>query len=350
MDKELTAFETWFSPLWFYPEQLLAFNWARPYLLYAVLLVPILFIFRWVLFVRHRQRLPFAFGAKEFPHTGTEWLRFVPGALLSASLAMLIICLARPQKTNELAEQSAEGIDIMLAIDISESMKIEDFKPNRLEAAKTVAHAFVEGRFQDRIGLVVFAGEAFSLCPLTTDYVLLNRMIDEIDFSMITKPSTAIGSALAVATNRLRESEAKSKVVILLSDGENTGGNIDPSVSAGLAKAYGLKIYTIGVGQDGRVPFGKDPFGNTMYVENAMDESTLRQLAEVGDGRYFRASNNQALVEVFKQIDEFEKVEIKETRFKFVQDFYPIYLLWAITFFLLWMLTKVTFMANVLED
>src|SRR3982750_3378990 len=161
------------------------------------------------------------------------------------SVMLIFTALARPQKTNEKVEQWTEGIDIMIALDISQSMLMEDFTPNRLEAAKKVALNFINGRKQDRIGLVVFSGDAFSLTPLTTDYDLLKTYLNELNFDMIEKMGTAIGSAMAVVTNRMRESDSKSKVCILLSDGENTAGNIDPIKASQLAAAYGIKIYTI---------------------------------------------------------------------------------------------------------
>jgi Ca-activated chloride channel family protein len=203
---------------------------------------------------------------------------------------------------------------------------------------------------QDRIGLVVFSGDAFSLSPLTTDYELLKSYLDEINFEMIENRGTAIGSALAVVTNRMSESETKSKVCILLSDGDNTAGNIDPITAAELAEAYGIKIYTIVVGKEGLVPFGKDFFGRPNMIENTVDETTMRKIAEIGSGQFFRATDNQALQQVFAKIDQYEKAEIKETRFKDTSDYYFIYLQWGIAFFLLWLASKSTFVTNVLQD
>jgi len=274
----------------------------------------------------------------------------LPDIILSLVVVLLLISLARPQKTNDKVEQWTEGIDIMLAIDISQSMQIEDFTPNRLEAAKDVARDFIKGRTQDRIGIVVFSGDAFSLAPLTTDYELLNSYLNEVNFEMIENRGTAIGSAMAVVTNRMRESESKSKVCILLSDGDNTAGNIDPITAAELAAAYNIKTYTIVVGKEGLVPFGKDYFGRPHMVENTVDESTLRKIAEIGSGQFFRATDNQALIQVFKKIDQYEKAEIKETRFKDTSDYYFIYLRWAIALFLIWLMLKSTFMSNVLQD
>jgi len=229
-------------------------------------------------------------------------------------------------------------------------MQIEDFKPNRLEAAKDVARDFIKGRLQDRIGIVVFSGDAFSLAPLTTDYDLLNTYLNDINFEMIESRGTAIGSALAVVTNRMRESESKSKVCILLSDGDNTAGNIDPITAAELAAAYEIKIYTIIVGQEGMVPFGKDYFGRPNLVENTIDETTMRKIAKLGGGEFFRVTDNEALKNVFNRIDQYEKAEIKETRFKDTADYYYIYLQWAVVLFLIWLLLKSTFLSNVLQD
>ena len=195
----------------------------------------------------------------------------------------------------------------------------------------------LSGRIQDRIGLVVFSGDAFSLSPLTTDYDLLKSYLDEINFEMIENRGTAIGSALAVVTNRMSESETKSKVCILLSDGDNTAGNIDPITAAELAEAYGIKIYTIVVGKEGLVPFGKDFFGRHNMIENTIDESTMRKIAEIGGGEFFRAADNQALKQVFAKIDQYEKAEIKETRFKDTSDYYFIYLQWGVACLLLWL-------------
>jgi Ca-activated chloride channel homolog len=276
--------------------------------------------------------------------------RFLPEIILSLVLILILIALARPQRTNEKVEQWTEGIDIMLALDISQSMQIEDFKPNRLEAAKDVARDFIKGRKQDRIGLVVFSGDAFSLAPLTTDYDLLKNYLNDINFEMIESRGTAIGSALAVVTNRMRESESKSKVCILISDGDNTAGNIDPITAAELAGAFNIKLYTIVVGKEGMVPYGKDFFGRPQMVENTVDESTMRKIAELGNGEFFRVTDNEALKNVFKRIDQYEKAEIKENRFKDTSDFYFVYLKWAIVLFLLWLLLKSSFLSNVLQD
>lgn len=266
------------------------------------------------------------------------------------TLVLLLVAMARPQKTNEQVDQWTEGIDIVIALDISQSMQIEDFTPNRLQAAKNVGREFIDGRTQDRIGLIVFSGDAFSLAPLTTDYDLLKQYLNEISFEMIESRGTAIGSAIAVVTNRMRESTAKSKVCILLSDGDSNAGNIDPLTAAELASAYGIKIYTIVVGKEGLVPMGKDFFGRPQMYPNTVDETTMRKIADLTGGEFFRATNNQALKSVFERIDEYEKAEIKETRYKNTADYYFIYLQWAVAFFLLWLLLKSSFLTNALQD
>ena len=342
---------SWFSLEWFTPSAFRSFDWEFFFVFYAIPLVLLIFLLKWLIGTKVKQKVPVALPKQEIQKHWTSYLRFIPNLLKALALLMLLIALARPQRTNEMVEQWSEGIDIALLVDISESMQIEDFKPNRLDAAKSTARDFISGRNQDRIGLVIFSGDAYSLSPLTTDYELLYKFIDEeIDFNKIENRGTAIGSAIAVGTNRMRESEAASKVMILLTDGDNTAGNIDPITAAELAAAYDIKIYTICVGKEGKVPYGKDFFGRTNYVENTVDESNLREIAKIGSGQFYRVSDNAALQNVFELIDEYEKAEIKETRYKNTTDFYPIYLKWGILFFLLFMLSKSTFISNILED
>jgi Ca-activated chloride channel family protein len=347
---ELTTTEPWYSPDWFMPDTLAAFTWENPFFLYLMAVVPLLFLIRWFWRYRFNQKLAVAVTQKDLKSSPVTLIRFIPDLLLMLVMMLMLTALARPQKTNEKVEQWTEGIDIMLAMDISQSMQIEDFSPNRLQAAKGVAQQFIEGRLQDRIGIVVFSGDAFSLAPLTTDYDLLKSYLKDISFEMIENRGTAIGSALAVATNRMRESESISKVCILLSDGDNTAGNIDPITAAELAAAYGIKVYTIVIGKEGMVPYGKDFFGRPNMVENTVDETTMRKIADIGSGEFFRATDNQALTRVFQRIDQYEKAEIKETRFKDTADYYYNYLSWAVVLLLIWLLTKSSFMSNILQD
>jgi Ca-activated chloride channel family protein len=340
---------TW-SLDWFAPSTLSGFTWTNTLFLYLIGAVPLLLAARWTWRHFFNQKLPVAFAKQEAHTSPATLVRLLPEIILGLAVVLILMGLARPQRSNEKVEQWTEGIDIMLAIDISQSMQIEDFKPNRLEAAKDVARDFIKGRIQDRIGIVVFSGDAFSLAPLTTDYALLNAYLDELSFDMIESRGTAIGSAMAVVTNRMRESESKSKVCILLSDGDNTAGNIDPITAAELAAAYNIKTYTIVVGKEGMVPFGKDFFGRPNMVENTVDETTMRRIAEIGAGEFFRVTDQKALAQVFQRIDRLEKAEIKETRFKDTSDFYFIYVRWAIVALLCWLALKSTFISNVLQD
>ena len=342
--------KSWFSTHWFKPEVLQNFEWQDPLWLYSLLLIPFLFLLRWLISTQFNQKLPIALSKKNLKSDPITILRFIPPVFFLLSLALIVISLARPQTTNEQVEQWSEGIDIVLNIDISESMRIEDFKPNRLDAAKEVATDFVEGRFQDRIGLVIFSGDALPTCPLTTDYGLLYEMIRDISFDKIESRGTAIGNAITSGINFLREPVSESKVMILLSDGDNTAGNVDPITAANLADAYNIKMYVIAIGRDGKVPFGTDFFGRPRMVENQFDETTLREIAKIGNGKFYRVSDKDALIGVFNEIDQLEKAEIKETRYKDTTDFYYVYLKWSALFLLLWLLTKSTFITNVLTD
>ncbi|HYE78881.1 MAG TPA: VWA domain-containing protein, partial [bacterium] len=210
---------------------------------------------------------------------------------------------------------------------------------------------FIRGRFHDRIGLVVFAGEAYSLCPLTTDYDLLVRQLESIHLGLIPADGTAIGSALGVAVNRLRESPTTSRVCILLSDGENTAGQLAPETAARLAHSFGIRLYTIGIGADGPVAFDTDSAtGQTRYVDTRLDETTMRQLAQLANGRFFRASTGEALTAVFQELNRLARAPIRQTRFRDTRDFYPIYLRWAFVWFLGWLALKTTFLTSALED
>lgn len=350
MDEQFDYEIPWYSLDWFSPGVFKNFTWEHQDILYALILIPLFIIGRWLIKYYLNQKLPIALTKSQIHSNPTNLIRLFPDLLLVILSALLIVAMARPQKSNEKVEQWTEGIDIMLVIDISQSMQIQDFKPNRLESAKGKAVDFINGRLQDRIGIVIFSGDAYSLSPLTTDYDLLKSSIEEINFEMIENRGTAIGSALAVATNRMRESESKSKVIILLSDGDNTAGNIDPITAAKLAASYGIKMYTIAIGKEGRVPYGKDLFGRPLMADNTLDETTLREIADIGQGQFFRVSDSDALERVFNIIDQYEKAEIKETRYKDTTDFYVYYLRWAICIFLLWLLLKSTFISNVLQD
>jgi len=340
----------WFSPEWFRLSTFQSYDWADPVFLYFIPLIPFLFLLRWLVHFRIRRKLEIAFFKGSINWHWSSLLRYIPDFYFFLFLLFVLIALARPQRTQERIDQYSEGIDIMLVLDTSGSMELKDFSPNRLEAAKEVALKFIQGRMHDRIGLVVFAGDAYSLAPLTTDYDLLRENLESVKLGMISNDGTAIGNALAVAINRMRESTVKSKVCILISDGENTGGNLDPEIAAKLAYGFNIKIYTIGIGRDGRVPYATEPNGTVNYIETRLDESNLRDIANTANGTFYRAENKNTLQEIFRRINRLEKAEIKESHYRDTKDHYPIYLIWALIFFLVWLFLKNTFLANALED
>lgn len=342
--------DEFFSWSWFLPETLKNYEWEKPLLFHLLWIIPLLILLRKG--VKFLKNPVLELSLPKRIERGNPWtyLRLIPTGFFFLSLIFIVIALARPQRSNERVEQYTEGIDILLVMDISESMDLQDFTPNRLEAAKSTAIDFINGRLGDRIGMVVFSGEAYSLAPLTNDYKLLTDLIADINFQMIEAKGTAIGSALAAGTNRMKESESPSKVMILLSDGESNAGNVDPLFAAQLAAAFDIKIYTIAVGKDGMVPYGTDFFGRPQMVESYLDETTLREIARIGGGEFYRASDGNSLEQIFERIDTLEKAEILENRYKETADFYRIYLFWAMIFMLAWLGLKSTFLNNFLLD
>lgn len=347
MRESLVEFFSW---SWFLPETFQSYDWENPLLLNLLWLIPLLVLIRKFIKFLKKPVLELSLPKRVAKANPWTYLRLIPTGFFFLFLIFVVLALARPQRSNERVEQYTEGIDILLVMDISESMDLQDFSPNRLEAAKKTAIEFINGRFGDRIGMVVFSGEAYSLSPLTNDYDLLTSLIEEINFSMIEAKGTAIGSAIAAGTNRMKDSDSPSKVMILLSDGESNAGNVDPIFAAQLATAFGIKIYTIAVGKDGMVPYGTDFFGRPQMVESYLDESTLREISNIGSGQFFRASDGKALNQIFEQIDKLEKTEILENRYKETADFYRIYLFWGMLFFVIWMALKSSFFNNFLLD
>jgi len=293
-------------------------TFSEPLFLYFLAVIPAMIAF----YVIKQQKAtaslrmpglqPFAMAGKTFRH----YLRHILFALRTLALTLLIIVLARPQATDKFQNTSTEGIDIVLTLDISGSMLARDFRPDRLEASKNVATEFISGRPYDRIGLVVFSGESFTQCPLTTDHAVLVNLLREIQSGMI-EDGTAIGMGLATAVNRIKDSEAKSKVIILLTDGINNRGEIAPATAAGIAKTYGIRVYTIGVGTQGMAPYPvKTPYGiqyQDMPVE--IDEAILQEISQTTGGKYFRATDNDKLVQVYNEIDKLEKSKIDVKQF-----------------------------------
>ena len=280
-------------------------------------------------------------------------LKSLPQFLKYGGLILVVVALARPQKTDEKIRRNVDGIDIILALDISHSMLIEDMEPqNRLESAKKTIREFVEKRVSDRIGMVVFSGESYTRVPLTLDYALLKDNLKEVKTSRNIKMGTAIGVALGNAVSRLNESKAKSRVVILLTDGENNTGLIDPQTALKIAKDDGVRIYTIGVGRDGQAQLpieARDVFGRKVKryqpIHSKVNETLLTQLAKETGGQFYRATNTKSLEGVFADIDRLEKTKIEENRYTKYTELYHRYLLWgvilyALGVFLQWTLLK----------
>lgn len=265
----------------------------------------------------------------EGPRSVRERIRQLPMALRLSGIVVLVVAFARPQSISDRENISTEGIDIVMVLDISGSMLAEDFSPNRLEAAKDVASDFVDGRTNDRIGLVTFAGESFTQCPLTVDYDVLKGLLGEIRNGMIVD-GTAIGLALATGVNSLKESTAKSKVMILLTDGVNNRGEIDPITAARLAATFNIKVYTIGVGAQGMAPYPqRTPFGIQRVMQPVdLDEKTLRGISSMTAGKYFRATDNRALRAIYKEIDDLERTKIEVTAYKRVSELFSVWV-WA---------------------
>jgi len=310
-------------------------TFAHPWVLLFLVLVPLMAV--WYVWRYRKQNAALQFsniglfrGARK---TFRQRTRPVLYALRVVAAAALVVALARPQSKMSRQEMKVEGIDIVLAMDVSGSMLAEDFSPNRLEAAKKVAGDFIAGRKNDRMGLVVFSGEAFTQVPLTIDHNVLQTQLKSLK-SGVLKDGTALGDGLATAINRIKDSEAKSKVIILLTDGINNQGAVDPQSAAEIAALYNIRLYTIGVGTQGLAPYPfRDPFGHVRYqnVPVELDEHLLTSMAQsTRDGHYFRATNKKSLQQIFSQIDEMEKSKIDVTQYAQTKDEYFPWLLLAV--------------------
>lgn len=310
-------------------------TFANPYLLWlSALLVPmtVWYVFRELrggAAIRTSSTRSFEGGSK----TPRYYLRHLPFLLVCAASVLVIVALARPQSRETGSSSTTHGIDIVLAIDVSASMYARDFKPDRIAAAKQVAANFINDRPGDRIGLVVFGGESFTQSPLTTDKATLLNLLGRIGIGMIDEESTAIGNGLATSVNRLRESDAVSKVVILLTDGVNNAGQIAPGTAAEIAGSLDIKVYTIGVGTHGNAPYpARDAWGNTvmMNVPVEIDEGILTEIARATGGQYFRATDERSLQEIYDRINEMEKSEIETNEFTRYTELYGRFALWAL--------------------
>lgn len=320
------------NPIWFWALLILPLYWG--YLIFSI-------------WRKHEPTLLFSDTSvfADLPGNYRSWgVYFIP-ILYSTALALLVLSLARPQLKETTVEKNAEGIDIILVMDISTSMRAEDLKPNRFEAARTVAKDFIEQRLSDRIGLVVFARKSFTVCPPTLDYTLLNRLLDDVQMGLI-EDGTAIGMGLATAINRLKDSEAKSKILVLLTDGENNSGEIDPVTAADLAVSFGIKVYTIGAGTRGTAPYPvQDPIFGKRYQNVAVDidEDMLTQIAGLTGGNYFRATDAEELKAIYEKIDELERTKVEELIYTDYIDLYPRFILPALFILILGLVLDKTY-------
>ncbi len=324
---------------------------ANPtYLYLLLLLIPLI---AWYIYKLRKSQASLQVSSTEaFRVAGTTswkvYLRHLPFALRMLAIAFLIVVLARPQSTDSWQNSSTEGIDIVMAMDISTSMLAEDLKPNRLEAAKDVAASFINGRQNDNIGLVVFAAESFTQCPLTTDHGVLLNLFKDIQPGII-QDGTAIGLGLANAVSRIKDSQAKSKVIILLTDGVNNTGEIAPVTAAEIAKTFGIRVYTIGVGTKGTAPYPIPTAFGVQYqnIPVEIDEPILKQMAATTGGQYFRATDNASLKEIYSEIDQMEKTKISVQEFSKKEEEYKNWALLVFALLLVEVLLRNTLFRNI---
>lgn len=322
-------------------------EFLHPNFLYLLLLIPLIIV--WHVWQRNKQQASLSISTTSAFTNGQK--SFIPKlrplliVFRVTAFALITVALARPRTTDISSKtKKSEGIDIILAMDVSTSMDARDFKPNRLEASKDVAIDFIEGRPSDRIGVVVYAAESFTQTPLTTDHKIVKNSIKDIRFGLI-EDGTAIGMGLATAVNRLKESKAKSKVIILLTDGENNRGQIDPVTAAEIAKQFNIRTYTIGVGTKGKAPFPtKDFFGRDVLVdvEVNIDEDLLKKIADMTGGKYFRATNQEKYEAIYEEINELEKTILEELKYYNYDEKYGLLVLIAGGLLFLEMLLKYT--------
>lgn len=307
-------------------------NFQNPEIFWLLLLVPLLVAYHiWI--GRRRATLTVStLGRQRAPRTLRYWWRPLPVILRLAAIVMFVVALARPVKMHAERDVTVEGVDIVLAMDISGSMLAQDFKPDRLEASKRIASEFVADREGDRLSVVAFAGEAFTQAPLTPDRAAVQTALARLRSGII-DDGTAIGNGLATAINRMRESGAKSKVVVLMTDGVNNSGQISPRMAAEIARDLGIKVYTIGVGRRGKAPTpAMDPFGNVFMamMDVEIDEDLLREISKITGGKYFRAENVEALTRIYEEIDQMEKSKIEVTDYVSYEELFFRWVLWGV--------------------
>lgn len=304
----------------------------NPEILWLLLIVPLLVAYYLWVGRKEASLTVSALGRGRAPRTIRYWLRPLPFLLRLMALSALIVALARPQEEHTATETTVEGVDIVLAMDISGSMLAQDFQPNRIEASKSIASEFVADRQGDRLSIVAFAGESFTQCPLTSDRGAVQTALSRLKSGII-DDGTAIGNGLATAINRLRESSSKSKIVVLLTDGVNNSGEISPRMAAEIARDLNIKVYTIGVGRRGMAPTPvMDPYGNVglAMVLVEIDEESLREISKITGGRYFRAENAEALTNIYAEIDQMEKSKVEVTDYTTFEELFLVWLVWGL--------------------
>lgn len=306
-------------------------TFANPQFFWLLLLLPLMAAVHWKIRRPRRNRLKVSdlSGLDGYQPTFRQRIGWLPLALRFAAVAVIIVALARPRSSSSGTNVTSEGISIVLAMDISSSMLAEDLRPNRIEAAKRVASEFIKGRPNDLIGLVIFSGESFTQCPITSDHSVLLNLMKDIHSGML-KDRTALGEGLATAVARIKDSPSKSKVVILLTDGVSNTGSITPLTAGEIAKTFGIRVYTIGVGRNGTAPYPmKTPFG--IQYENVpveIDEEVMQQISEATDAKYFRATDNRKLKSIYAEIDKLEKTKVEITEFRrYTEEYLPLALL-----------------------
>jgi Ca-activated chloride channel homolog len=313
-------------------------EFANPEFLYLFLLLPVMAVIHWKIRTKRRTdvRVPDLKAFNNYSPSLRQRIGWLPLFCRFLAVAMIIFALARPRSSSKGSNVTSEGIAIVLAMDVSTSMLAEDLRPNRIEAAKRVAADFISARPTDLIGMVIFSGESFTQCPITSDHSVLLNLMDEIK-SGVLEDGTAIGEGLATAIARIKDSKAKSKVIILLTDGVNNKGKVSPVTAGEIAKTFGIRVYTIGVGRNGTAPYPfQTPFGiQYQNVPVEIDEAIMQQISDATDGKYFRATNNNKLKDIYAEIDKMEKTKVEVTEFRrYTEEYFPYALLAAIFFIL----------------
>jgi Ca-activated chloride channel family protein len=341
----------WLDLKWFQIETLQSFYWHQAWVFYMMPFVLLLPFFRWLFHVPFRQRLEMGQALEQRKWNDyLVFFRFLPKLIFQFFILCILLALAQPQVLVKNKTNLNEGLDIFLVIDVSESMMLQDFKPNRFEASKKVMLDFVKSLKNDNVGLVIFTSQAFTLLPATNDYELLTEKIKSLSTKSLDKGASAIGNALGIAIQNLKNSKSSEKIIVLLSDGDNTAGNLSPESAASLAAKMNIKIFSIGIGQDGEVPYGLNDDGSKIWVKSVLNERILKYLSSTTKGQYYQASDQFQLKKGFKYLSQISKKSANIKLSTAAIDYYYYYLYWALILLLIWLGLKSSFMNNFLED